>query len=200
MTGVAEMRGRYGKTFLIFAFAVGIAPLLTSVAHASLIGDRFDCHNSFNFLQPGNVCETTFSGSSDVLIGAGIEITTDNFQVDIDAASITMTNVGQSDQGFNPVTPNTIEFTSLDWVDDPSAVISGFSLETDVSGFNAGDVTIFDHGVTVFVNETWQSGGFIRVNLETSRALPAPSTLALFAVGLAGISVTSRRRRQDAVK
>jgi len=189
------MLGKTVKALLVSVFSVCILQILASVGNATLIGDRFDCDNSFNFLQPGNVCETS-SGTSNILIGAGIEVTTINFEVDIDATSITMTNVGQSDIAYT-LSSNTIEFTSLDWVDLPLAVITGFTLETDVSGFDTGNVTTSDHGVTLFVNEVWQAGEFIKVNLETSHAVPTPSTLALFGLGLAGLCILSRRRRQE---
>ena len=86
-------------------------------------------------------------------------------------------------------------FDGLIWSDDPAARITGFLLNTDVTGFDESRVTVFDNAIEL----DWgglqidQTGRFAELTLQTSHSIPEPAALCLFGLGFAGFGFTRRR-------
>ena len=175
--------------FLGVFLAVSQVP---GTARASLIGDVI--------LAQGTGLTPTFAS-----IGAGPEFVgyTGLINFDFDATSLTLTpssiGIGCPPGGcVNPGSQGLYLFTSLDWVGDPSGFITGVT-PVIIQGiipaiafpvtFTAHSLTLDMFGTTIFASLN------ITYEITTQHAVPEPSTLAILAVGLAGLGFVTRRRR-----
>ena len=91
-----------------------------------------------------------------------------------------------------------IGFASLDWPDDPTGILVGATLaDTNVATLTEADFTVGNHQLGIFIgNTTWANNSFAEIGLITAHAvtgLPAPMSLALFAIGLGGLGTAMRR-------
>lgn len=141
--------------------------LLSPLAGASLIGDTIR-------VQIG-----ALGTPQDVLVGAGTEITTSVMSIDIAADTITV--------DFSDVFLDSIYFSNIDEVIGAAVGGSEYSL-TSLA------VTHTAHTITAAVENNTPPGGFV-ITLRTSGSVPAPATLALMGLGLAGVGFTRKMNR-----
>ena len=103
--------------------------------------------------------------------------------------------VGLNTSGFGEV----VTISSLDWVDVPSGIlvdIDNFFSDVD-SGVSISDISVGDHSVVFnFADSNWLVGQLVSFDFVTDHQVPEPSTLALFALGLAGLGFFMTRRRR----
>ena len=101
--------------------------------------------------------------------------------------------------GFGNASRHVLSFTSLDWLDDPTGILVGATLvDTNVPRLTQEDFTVGDHQLDILLALTeWNPNSFVEIELITDHTvvgLPAPMSLALFAIGLGGLGAVMRRR------
>ena len=181
---------------------VGLALFgLAGNAQASLIGTTVDYDRVFNGFD---------LGPGPAVVGPGIEFSDvgGGFLSDIDASSIAISGSG----GFGFTTAGAdgiqqfIRYSGLTWVNDPGAVIDSIDVTFgDILGDGTGGIPFSTANVSFSVNTITllvggynfpQTGFFINIAITPDHAvIPEPSTLAIFAFGLAGLGFVTRRRR-----
>jgi len=173
---------------MILALALICAAVVVGVpgaAYASLVGDtvNFQCTNC------GPPTNNNF-----VVLGGAPELTLfDQVQVDVEASSL-----------------------RINWIFDSNFIIADLHLVWNDLNSSLGDIV----GVTVDPSSTWGVsppvtvafgpdsvsvtnngdssvvvGDFLLLNLDFSRAVPAPASLALIALGLIAVAVGRTRSR-----
>lgn len=165
--------------------------LFCNNASATLIGDSVNCAIVGG---PGAfVCNP---GANTV--GAGVEfsidfISTPAFNVDIDASSISVTQVFGSPIGTGA--GEVLVLGDLDWLGLTGKIvgISGFSTN-EGPDITANDITFTDHEVRFTMSpNVWAANSFARWDLVTEH-IPEPETIALFGLGLAGMALSRRKK------
>ena len=187
------------KILKMAAYAVVLAWVspVSGPAQATLIGDSVTFARFFDGA-PVN--------SQTVVAGPGNEFS--------DLGGLVVSNVSASSirLDFTSPTNNTLfsngtppqfyRWESLDWLDDPAAVITGVNVtfESIVPGpspipFSAANVTFADHSVDLLVGDyTFGIGAFVLIDLETDhQTVPEPAALALLGVGLLALGLVRRR-------
>ncbi len=166
----------------------------SQVATASLIGDSVDCD-----IQPNGSFWSCSSAAAQV-VDPGVEFTLDligtpRFEVDIAESDVLLTWIasGPFSLGANEV----FTLSSLDWIDIPQGEIVDFTIATTLVGIDASDVTIGPHSLSIFLDGgvTYNTNDTILVELITNH-VPAPATVTLLGLGLAGLAFSSRRRHK----
>lgn len=184
-----------------------LSSLIMGRAQATLIGQEIDI-TAFGTAFSGNVSlnETvTVSAIVPELTGTNGSAPPLNTQnailpddvIDISSDSI---NLLWSEGSFGAAGTSFIfRFDGLIWRDDPGARITSFLLDTDVAGFDASRVTIFDNAIEM----DWGglqidlTGRFAALTLQTSHSVPEPAVFGLICLGLAGFGFTHRRKTQN---
>jgi hypothetical protein len=188
------------KTKNIFALTLGISllsiMLSPSMASANLIGDEVTV-----------TLEGTFDTESPQTntVGAGVEFPFPNtgtcgspdesFEVDIDSSSIWV-NIAEftgsflycDDQGLDVGAPLTLTFTDLDWVNDPSGIVTGINV-VGVPPVPVNAIVNDEHSVTVTIDASGYFESFtVHFDLITDHStvvggegLPIDSTALLMA-------------------
>ena len=170
---------------------VGLALFgMTANAYANLIGDTVTVTNIFD----GQI----FDGPTDVVvIQGGVELPAfgGEWDIDIEASSIHLDPfvgpVGLPIQGLDEY-----HFDGLDWVDSPDGIIIGIDVQE--MGLSIAAMVTFDlHSIWIsFLPGTIKTAdAAVWIDIVTNHDVPEPSTLALFAIGLAGLGLMMRRRK-----
>ena len=161
--------------------------VLSFSAHAGLIGDEV----RFEWVAPGG--GGTLFGPATATVGAGTEFDTGDFVVDIDDDSILVSLSGN----FPGSATLDYIFTDLDWMDASGGVISDTVLT--VLGGPALNFSINHTLDSITVSNTAflepiGPGDYFRIDImSAAQALPEPTTLAIFGVGLVCLCVMRRR-------
>lgn len=161
-------------------------------ANASLIGDEV----TFAYMPRSGQGTTGIVGTDTFIARA---TTNGFFSADIRADSIRLgVRLGSSGFGFGNADFHIIRFSSLDWVDDPTGILVGATLvDTNVGNLTQADFTVGDHQLDIYVGSTfWNLERFVEIELITDHDvvdLPAPMSLALFAIGLGGLGAMMRQ-------
>ncbi|MDP2561173.1 PEP-CTERM sorting domain-containing protein [Psychrobium sp. 1_MG-2023] len=181
-------------TKLIYIVMLAVA-VFSFNSHASLITDEvfLSCEQDSGGTDPA--CEG--NGLMSSIVGAGVEYPDYfNFQnsisIDVGDNSISVSFENGPYCGWFTCDGSgylTFELTSLDWVGMPSGFISGLDVSTNMSGiltsFAAHSVK-FELPETQVTNDMFLDIGLITQHGETL-AVPEPSTLAIFALGMIGL-------------
>ena len=181
MHGVSRLiGGLVGLTFLGMAGA----------ANANLIGDTVTVTNIFG----GQI----FAGPQNVVVQQGVvELPGFGgvFDIDIEGSSI------HFDPFLGPIgiplnADDEYHFEDLDWFGEPDGIIIDISV--DQMGLSIPVVPTFDeHAIWILFPQgtVFAAGAAVWIDIGTNHDVPEPSTLALFAIGLAGLGFMMRRRK-----
>ena len=175
--------GLVGLTFLGMAGA----------ANANLIGDTVTVTNIFG----GQI----FAGPQNVVVQQGVvELPGfgDLWDIDIGASSIHFDPfLGIVGPGAPLVADDEYHFEDLDWFGEPDGIIIDISV--DQMGLSIPVVPTFDeHAIWILFPQgtTFAAGAAVWIDIGTNHDVPEPTTLALFATGLAGLGFMMMRRRK----
>jgi hypothetical protein len=154
-------------------------------ANAGFIGNTLDADYLFGGIS------SVYDDMSNVVVGAGAEWSLFNLSTDVDDKSITMSRSGGV--SFSQSTFNGFSFTDVNGtIEDFVAVTVDAS--TTLVGFDASRVSFTAD--SLYLNFEGLSGGdlFAKVNVSFTSAVPEPSIIALFGLGLVGIGFARRRQ------
>ncbi len=177
------------KNTLIKFCAVLSLVTLTGFANAGLIGDTVGCQ------QTG---EGTFScDAASAIVGPGNEFGIGSsysfIEVDISDSIVDLFFPSSGSLGAT-----VFVLSDLDW-SLPGFALSGVSIieQSGITGFDLSDLSFTDDSLTVDLIDTDYNGqAFAQIGLQFTNpaAVPAPATLALFGLGLAGFAFVRRKR------
>ena len=174
------------KTNMMRLGALGLVVALTPMAaQATLIGDEITVEFILGGVSQGS--------ASAIVVDPGREFEGPGFGLD-PGEFIDITGTSIEALVLDPfLVPDTrYIFSDLDWIGGPGT-ITGFTLTTDIAGFSATDITFGDDFVIVNAGDFTGTGTML-IALQTSHAaVPEPSTLALFSLGLLGLGLARKR-------
>lgn len=170
-----------------------LAALSMTGAHAGLIGDTVGCAQTGGgqFVCSPSTATVTSGGAPE--FGLGFPSAFESlFSIDVDATSITLTRTGV----FDSLLEDEVTLSSLNL----GSPITGISVtDSGLFGvaysvhFTADSVVLDMNGANQFGATRFNPGGYIKVDLLTN-SVPAPGTLTLLGLGLAGLAATRRRK------
>ena len=177
----------------VFACLLLLIPL---VSEASFIGDDVTITRLLNGSTPDATCcgpfvVTVEAGNNDAIaISPG-----NNLFVNVEESSILIEFGPSGGSGGPSSSDHVIVIDDLDWVGDPSSVLTGITFDTDLIGFNSSFISFFDHRVEVQIAGLgWSGGQHLDMYLTTS-AVPIPAAAWLFGSGLIGLIGVARRKK-----
>ncbi|MEM8793736.1 MAG: hypothetical protein AAGE80_19130 [Pseudomonadota bacterium] len=174
---------------------VAAASLWATSASATLIGDEVGCTATFDI--PTLVCSP-----SAAIVGAGSEFglgeSISSVAIDIDVGAETIAFTALDDIDF--FVGDALSFSSLNWTDDPSGILSGVTLTAfaGVTGLEQGDISFGPDSITIDLALTdWSPGATATLSLETTdgsaTVIPLPASAPLLLFTLAAAYVAKRR-------
>jgi len=198
--------------------------LIAGTAHATLIGDTVN--GNYVHLDPfttnapgggtwfGNGFNSSFGSGDTATVGSGAEFTFDtgtfSIEADLGAESLTIDYAWDAIPGGGPlgggltaiVSTHFLTFDDLDWVGTPGSIIG----VTAVGGISApiANITHSANSIGIEIAEFTYSaaGGFhfefdIEVEHDQPATVPEPGTLALFSLGIIGLTRITRNKRKS---
>ena len=189
--------------FAASLWAAGTLLVLAAPAQATLIGDdvtvRIVVPNQGPFDQSSST--TVTADASDAFELTDVQ-SGRTFGVDPFDAGLVVTLLNQGFVfGNSSALATVIEFSDLQWQGTPRRVTGASIIEDFALNFGLlTDITFTDSSVRVALSRngatSWNVGEVLTINLETAHDLPEPASLALFGLGLLGLGIAVRRRRQ----
>jgi hypothetical protein len=185
MKTLHRIRKAFSCLFLLLpmssgASLIGDDVLITRLTDGEQSGDGICCGPFWVTVEAGTGDKTSLSYG-------------DNLFVDVEANSILIDfgpNGGSGGDG-----DRVIVIDDLDWAGEPSRIITGYSVDTDLSGFSGGEIAFIDHRVEIQIGSLmWSGGQFLDIGLETS-IIPIPAAIYLFGSGLLGLAGIARFKK-----
>ncbi|MDX2465204.1 MAG: PEP-CTERM sorting domain-containing protein [Porticoccus sp.] len=167
-------------TKLLFSIAI----CWGGYANATLIGDEVGCE-----ITGGG----TFScDNATAVVGEGVDFTiglTNSGYIDLDLMNET---IGLTFTQDGSLGSTIINLTDLDWVGVVEASIISIS---GINGFTNDDLIIGSDSLIInLIGTDFTAGASALIALSTGSPVPAPTTLALLGLGLAGLGWSRRKK------
>jgi hypothetical protein len=167
-----------------------------SVANAGFIGNSLDA--GYRYTDPSDDFLIPLFSKS---VADGEEWSSDLFSIDADDSFITISGSSLSSSGSSFFTGsfNGWIFTDVsESIDD----ITGVTIDstTSLTGFDSSNISFTQNSISLNFAGITYSDLFVKVNVDfgstrsARSAVPEPSIIALFGLGLAGLGLAHRRR------
>ena len=178
-------------------WAAGTLLVLATPAQATLIGQTVTA--SFDALSSWSLNRTSATVSATAREFVFTNAPARRIIVDVQDGAIDFQYNNISNIFFFPGDLS-ITIGGLTWAPNPRAIIgvnvTEFNEPNSIGGFGANIASFTDSSVTLALNGVWDGQDRVRIDLITGLAqLPEPASLALFGLGLLGLGVAVRRRR-----
>ena len=166
-----------------------------SVANAGFIGKTLDA--SYLYIKSPAKYSTPLSSKS---VGDNIEWPyAQTFSINVDDSSITISGKSLEDSGISVFLGS---FNGWIFTDESKTIddITGVTIvKNSLKGFDSSDISFTQDSISLNFSGITYSNVFVKVNVDfgstrsARSAVPEPSIIALFGLGLAGLGLARRR-------